>query len=92
MKVYAWNVNGLRAVHNKGALESFIKKENPDIILFQEIKAREEQLHETLNDDTFIRFYNSAEKAGYSGVAIWVHPRNKKIFQIIFKGNAEMGR
>ena len=86
MKVYAWNVNGLRAVHNKGALESFIKKENPDIILFQEIKAREEQLHETLTDDTFIRFYNSAEKAGYSGVAIWVHPRNKKIFKSFSKG------
>ena len=86
MKIYAWNVNGLRAVHNKGALETFVKKENPDIILFQEIKVKEEQLDESLTDDTYIRFYNPAEKAGYSGVAIWVHPRNKKIFKGFSKG------
>lgn len=86
MRIYSWNVNGIRAVHNKGALESFIKKENPDIILIQEIKAKKEQLPEALTDDTFIRLYNSAEKAGYSGVAIWVHPRNKKIFKEMSSG------
>ncbi len=77
MKIYSWNVNGLRAVHRKGALEACIKKEDPDIILLQEIKAKEEQLDETLTDESFIRFYNPAEKAGYSGVAIWVHPRHE---------------
>ena len=86
MKIYSWNVNGLRAVHNKGALESFIKKENPDVLLLQEIKAKEEQLDGALTDSSFIRCYNPAEKAGYSGVAIWVHPRNKKIFGEFLKG------
>ena len=86
MKIYSWNVNGLRAVHNKGALDSFIKKENPDILLLQEIKVKEEQLSDALTDDSFIRCYNSADKAGYSGVAIWVHPRNKKIFKEFSKG------
>ena len=86
MRIYSWNVNGLRAVHNKGALESFIKKENPDVLLLQEIKVKEEQLPEPLTDERFIRCYNSAEKAGYSGVAVWVHPRNKKIFKECTKG------
>ena len=67
MKIYAWNVNGLRAVHRKGALETFIKKEDPDVILLQEIKAKEEQLDETLTDETFIRFFNPAEKTGLLG-------------------------
>lgn len=96
MKIYSWNVNGLRAAHNKGALEKFIKKEDPDVILFQEIKAKEDKLPEELKDDTFLRYYNSAEKAGYSGVAIWIHPRNKKIFKGFKKGmpgwNDEEGR
>ena len=86
MKIYSWNVNGLRAVYNKGALAQFIKKEDPDVILFQEIKAREEQLPEGLQDPNYIHFYNSAEKAGYSGTAAWVHTRNKKIFKDFSKG------
>ena len=81
MKVYSWNVNGLRAVHNKGALAQFIKKENPDVVLFQEIKAKEEQLPEELSDLNYVHFYHSAEKAGYSGTAVWVHNRNKKIMK-----------
>ena len=86
MKIYSWNVNGLRAVYNKGALEKFITKENPDVILFQEIKVKEDKMPEELMDNTFTRFYNPAEKAGYSGVAIWIHPRNEKIFKGFKKG------
>ena len=86
MKIYSWNVNGLRAVHNKGALASFIKKENPCVLLLQEIKAKEEQLPEGLFTDTYTQFYNSAEKAGYSGVAVWVHKREKKILKDFSKG------
>ena len=78
MRIYSWNVNGLRAVHKKGALATFIEKEDPDVILFQEIKAREEQLPEGLQDPEYIHFYNSAEKPGYSGTAMWVHSRHKK--------------
>ena len=86
MKIYSWNVNGIRAVHNKGALAQFIQKENPDIILFQEIKAKEEQLPEDLQDPAYTPFYNPAEKAGYAGVAIWIHTRNKKIIKDFSKG------
>lgn len=81
MRIYSWNVNGIRAVHNKRALSQFIKKENPDVILLQETKAKEEQLPDELQDSAYTCFYNSAEKAGYSGVAIWMHTRNKKILK-----------
>lgn len=86
MRVYSWNVNGLRAVHTKGALETFIQKENPDVVLFQEIKVKEEQLPDTLPTAEYTTFYNPAEKPGYSGVAIWVHNRNHKIFKEFKKG------
>ena len=43
-------------------LAAFIEKEDPDILLIQEIKAKEEQLDESLTDDTFLRLYHSAEK------------------------------
>ena len=78
MKIYSWNVNGIRAVHRKGALEQCIKKEDPDVILLQEIKAKEEQVPDDLDNGSYTCFYNPAEKAGYSGVAIWVHTRNEK--------------
>ena len=44
MKIYSWNVNGIRAVDKKGALAEFITNEQPDIICFQETKAHETQL------------------------------------------------
>ena len=78
MKCYSWNVNGLRAVHKKGALTSFLSSEDPDVVLLQEIKVKEEQLPEELADNSFLRVYNPAEKAGYSGVSVWVHPRLEK--------------
>ena len=40
MKIYSWNVNGLRAVINKGAFEEFIKTADPDILCIQETKAK----------------------------------------------------
>lgn len=69
MKLYSWNVNGIRAVDKKGALEEFITKENPDIICFQETKAHESQLD--LAFPEYEKFWNSAQKKGYSGTAIW---------------------
>ena len=89
MKIYSWNVNGLRAVHNKGALTLFIEKEDPDILLLQEIKVKENQLPDELQDGTFFRLYNPAEKAGYSGVAIWVHARMKEEVATFSKGMPE---
>ncbi len=69
MKIYSWNVNGIRAVENKGKLAEFINKEDPDIICFQETKAHEAQLD--LEYPQYNKFWNSAEKKGYSGTAIW---------------------
>jgi exodeoxyribonuclease-3 len=69
MKIYSWNVNGIRAVDKKGALDAFIASEKPDIICFQETKAHEIQLD--MEFPEYEKFWNSAEKKGYSGTAIW---------------------
>ncbi|GAC1498415.1 MAG: exodeoxyribonuclease III [Candidatus Saccharimonadales bacterium] len=68
VKIYSWNVNGIRAVENKGLWLPFIKNENPDIICLQEIKAKPEQI--TAKTDGYNAFWYSAEKPGYSGTAI----------------------
>ena len=86
VKIYSWNVNGIRAVHKKGALTAFIEKEDPDILLIQEIKAKEEQLDDVLTDDSFLRTYHSAEKPGYAGTAIFIHPRNTGRFSSFSTG------
>lgn len=70
-KLYSWNVNGLRAVHKKGFLD-FIQEHQPDILALQEIKANHQQLPEELqNLDGYHSIFNSAEKKGYSGTAIY---------------------
>lgn len=69
MKLYSWNVNGIRAVINKGAFQSFIEKEQPDILCLQETKAKEGQAEIDLAD--YHEYWNSADKAGYSGTAIF---------------------
>ena len=68
MKIYSWNVNGLRAVINKGALQEFIAAEQPDILCLQEIKAKPEQVD--YNFPEYKVFWNPAERAGYSGTAV----------------------
>lgn len=69
MKLYSWNVNGIRAVINKGAFQSFIEKEQPDILCLQETKAKQGQAEIDLPD--YHEYWNSADKAGYSGTAIF---------------------
>ena len=72
MKIYSWNVNGLRAVERKGNLDDFIKTHNPDILLLQEIKGKPEVFSEHLTEnETYTQHYHPAQKAGYSGVGIW---------------------
>lgn len=86
VKIYSWNVNGLRAVSRKGALADFLGKESPDVLLLQEIKMKEDQAPEDLPDDDFETFYNSPEKPGYSGVAIWVNKKHASSVQKYEKG------
>ncbi len=68
MKLYSWNVNGIRAVQKKGLWDPFIAAEQPDIICLQEIKAKPEQIDIDLHG--YKAFWFSAEKPGYSGTAI----------------------
>lgn len=69
MRIYSWNVNGIRAVMNKGFFE-WIREEQPDIFCVQETKADPSQLDESLlNIDGYTSYWSSAEKKGYSGVA-----------------------
>jgi exodeoxyribonuclease-3 len=74
LKIYSWNVNGIRAVAKKGLWRPFIEKEQPDIILLQEIKAKPEQIAEIdpagFSLDGYNTFWYSADKPGYSGTAI----------------------
>ena len=69
MKLFSWNVNGLRAILNKGTLQSFIKEYAPDILCLQETKAKQGQAEIDLPD--YEELWNSADRAGYSGTAIF---------------------
>ena len=68
MKIYSWNVNGLRAVLRKGELQKFLSEYQPDILCLQEIKCRPEQIDYTFPGYEVV--WNPAEKPGYSGTAI----------------------
>lgn len=69
MKLYSWNVNGIRAVTKKGTLQEFIARHAPDILCLQETKAMQEESKIDLPEYT--EYWNSAEKKGYSGTAIF---------------------
>ena len=69
MKIFSWNVNGLRAVLNKGAFTDFIDKYSPDILCIQETKAKQGQAEVDLPE--YEELWNSAERPGYSGTAIF---------------------
>lgn len=75
MKLISWNVNGLRAVYNKGFLDSFDALD-ADIFCIQETKMQEGQLEVHLKG--YKNFFNYAEKKGYSGTAIFtkIEPKN----------------
>jgi len=44
MKIYSWNVNGIRAVLKKGTFQKFVSDHQPDILCLQETKAKPEQV------------------------------------------------
>ena len=69
MKIFSWNVNGLRSVINKGALQQFITEYRPDILCIQETKAKQGQAEIDLIE--YEEIWNSAERPGYSGTAIF---------------------
>lgn len=79
MKIISYNVNGIRAAISKGFLE-WLQQANPDVICLQEIKANEDQI--PVDDITKagypFQYYFSAQKKGYSGVAVLckIEPKN----------------
>lgn len=79
MKIISYNVNGIRAALKKGFLE-WLEQANPDVICIQETKAQKEQLDTTVFEAIGYKFHYwfSAEKKGYSGVAVLskIEPKN----------------
>ena len=69
MKLISWNVNGIRACLNKG-FDKFFKSTDADIFCIQETKCRPEQV-EWLEYEGYMSYWNSAEKKGYSGTAVF---------------------
>lgn len=71
MKIISYNVNGIRAAMNKGLID-WLKSANPDVICLQEIKAMKEQVDiEAIKNAGYkYNYWFSAQKKGYSGVAI----------------------
>ncbi len=79
MPILCWNVNGIRAAQKKGFLD-FLKRENPDVLCLQETKAMPEQLDEELiHVEGYTSHFVSAEKKGYSGVAIYTRTKPKSV-------------
>lgn len=70
MKIFSWNVNGIRAVIKKGALEEFLKQEKPDILCLQEIKSKKDQVE--VDFPEYEEIWNPAKRPGYAGTAIFV--------------------
>ncbi|WP_041176936.1 exodeoxyribonuclease III [Borrelia crocidurae] len=71
MNLISWNVNGIRAVSNKGFL-NFIAEYSPDILCLQETKALKEQLPRELIDiEGYYSYFSKSIIKGYSGVAIY---------------------
>ncbi len=68
MKLVSWNVNGIRACLNKG-FDGFFRNVNADIFCIQETKCQEGQVD--LKYEGYESFWNSAEKKGYSGTAVF---------------------
>ncbi|MFZ2299943.1 MAG: exodeoxyribonuclease III [Candidatus Moraniibacteriota bacterium] len=78
LTIMSWNVNGIRAVHRKGVFEPFVTKYKPDILCLQETKAVQGQAEIDLPD--YEEYWNSADKKGYSGTAIFTKHKPLAVF------------
>ena len=79
IRLVSWNVNGIRAVHRKNAFDWFFE-EKPQILCIQETKATPEQYPSELADlDGYNMYSSSAEKKGYSGVAVFSQLKPREV-------------
>jgi exodeoxyribonuclease-3 len=77
IKLYSWNVNGIRAVVKKGEFQKFMAKHQPDILCLQETKAEQGQAEVDIKG--YEEYWSSAEKKGYSGTAIFTKIKPLKV-------------
>ena len=90
MKIITFNVNGIRAAIKKGFFE-WLVQENPDVICLQETKAQPEQIDVLkFKELGYYSYIHSAEKKGYSGVAIF--SKKEADFIKIGIGNSDFDR
>lgn len=80
MKIITWNVNGIRACIGKGFLE-YVQSEDPDILCIQETKMQEGQA--TVELPGYYQYWNSAEKKGYSGTAVFAKTEPSSVLRDI---------
>jgi exodeoxyribonuclease-3 len=81
MRLISWNVNGIRAVAQKGFMNWFGAQE-ADVVCLQETKANEEQLDLFLrNPSGYQSFWHSAQKPGYSGTAIYSRREPQEVIE-----------
>ncbi len=87
MRICSWNVNGIRASINKGALQKFIADYQPDVLCLQETKAKQGQAEIDLPD--YNEYWNDADKPGYSGTAIFSKTKPISILNDFVNGISE---
>lgn len=86
MRIISYNVNGIRAAINKGFLD-WLKTDPADVICLQETKAHKENVnYEAIEALGYQTFWYSAQKKGYSGVAVFT----RKAPDAVFYGNGIM--
>jgi exodeoxyribonuclease III len=73
IKIYSWNVNGIRSVVNKGLFQPFLQTHRPDVLCLQETKAERGQIE--LDVAGYHEYWNSALKKGYSGTAMFTREK-----------------
>ena len=90
MKIISYNLNGIRSAINKGLLE-WLASENPDVFCIQESKAQPDQIDVMAMQELGYRSYiHSAEKKGYSGVAVFCKNEPDKV--VVGMGNPKYDR
>jgi exodeoxyribonuclease-3 len=79
LRILSWNVNGIRGAYKRGFAD-WLAAESPDILCLQETKASVDQLQESLiNPEGYHSYWNSAQRKGYSGVAVYTKKEPIKV-------------
>jgi exodeoxyribonuclease-3 len=93
MKIISWNINGIRAIKEKGFL-GWLEKSGGDVVCLQEIKATEEKVPaELIKPAGYFSYFNPAQRPGYSGVAVYTKQQPLEVIKEIgFKQFDDEGR